>query len=605
MAPKRPSPAVKTGVKSTPQKPVSKAATSAPKPSVKVGATTSAKSGFGGSKTAPAKKGSTSPTKGQAKGKGKENIAVNQTKGKKWTKQDESAVIIQKYTRRHLAKKELEKRRREKQKYEELMDKIQKEAWLKLVQMEREEAEKERKKEEEERRKKREEAKRRNRILEAAFDGDNDEIVAVLEEAYEEDSKRSELSEPARQSLITRHQVALVDCEDANNNTPLSEAAGGGHADTIKMLIQRGANLNSRGRYKRVPLWRAAFGGHLQAVQTLLEHGGDPRLVADDGTNAMQVAAIPAVEQVLQEWDIKQTDKLLEKLEAEKNNRQEEERKLREAESNRLEKEIEKAEKENQAHQRELAKAHCELNKRIYEHDKCMAEGKTDKREVTLQAIHDAEAVLGLAQKKAEASKEALGQVKLKLREQNNTEENSKDATAEVKGVKVMLRDLDDVLLRDVGGKIAEDGRWPLLIDTSPQSSTFLRYRDTNYINALNPKHVEPEVIRMALLGGLRYGKPVVLDMMEVDMFDTVTMRFDDVQKGLMASLMSKELLKDSKFLELIRPGDGEEYSKTSFLGARIEKFLFIIITQQWNPQEKLMDQTYPIRVIIPSRPDV
>ena len=55
-------------------------------------------------------------------------------------------------------------------------------AWLKLVQMEREEAEKERKKEEEERRKKKEEAKRRSRILEAAFDGDNDEILAVLDE---------------------------------------------------------------------------------------------------------------------------------------------------------------------------------------------------------------------------------------------------------------------------------------------------------------------------------------------------------------------------------------------------------------------------------------
>ena len=88
-------------------------------------------------------------------------------------------------------------------------------------------------------------------------------------QAYEEDSKRSDLSEPARQSLITRHQLALVDCEDANNNTPLSEAAGGGHVDTIQLLIQRGADLNSRGRYQRVPLWRAAFGGHLQAVQVL------------------------------------------------------------------------------------------------------------------------------------------------------------------------------------------------------------------------------------------------------------------------------------------------------------------------------------------------
>ena len=55
-------------------------------------------------------------------------------------------------------------------------------AWLKLVQMEREEAERERKKEEEERRKRKEEAKRKSRILEAAFDGDNDEILTVLEE---------------------------------------------------------------------------------------------------------------------------------------------------------------------------------------------------------------------------------------------------------------------------------------------------------------------------------------------------------------------------------------------------------------------------------------
>jgi len=48
--------------------------------------------------------------------------------------------------------------------------------------MEREQAEKERLKEEEERRKRKEEAKRQSRILEAAFDGDNDEILAVLEE---------------------------------------------------------------------------------------------------------------------------------------------------------------------------------------------------------------------------------------------------------------------------------------------------------------------------------------------------------------------------------------------------------------------------------------
>lgn len=48
------------------------------------------------------------------------------------------------------------------------------------------------------------------------------------------------------------------------------------------------------------------------------------------------MAAIPAVEQVFKEWDIKRTDVLLEKLEADKNRRQEEEKKLKEAESNRF-----------------------------------------------------------------------------------------------------------------------------------------------------------------------------------------------------------------------------------------------------------------------------
>ena len=52
--------------------------------------------------------------------------------------------------------------------------------------------------------------------------------------------------------------------------------------------------------------------------------------------------------------------------------------------------------------------------------------------------------------------------------------------------------------------------RWPLLIDSTPQSSTFLRYRDTNFINALNPKHMEPDVIRLAILGGVRFVLEVI-----------------------------------------------------------------------------------------------
>ena len=73
------------------------------------------------------------------------------------------------------------------------------------------------------------------------------------------------------------------------------------------------------------------------AFANLWHYRGRRQVLIKSNTHfLLQVAAIPAVEQVFQEWDIKQTDKLLEKLETEKNTRQEEERKLREAESNRL-----------------------------------------------------------------------------------------------------------------------------------------------------------------------------------------------------------------------------------------------------------------------------
>ena len=47
--------------------------------------------------------------------------------------------------------------------------------------------------------------------------------------------------------------------------------------------------------------------------------------------------------------------------------------------------------------------------------------------------------------------------------------------------------------------------RWPLIIDPSGQTTIFLRYRDTNYINALNVTEMEPESLRKALIGAIRF----------------------------------------------------------------------------------------------------
>ena len=55
-------------------------------------------------------------------------------------------------------------------------------AWLEIVRREREAAEKERQKEEEERKRRKEEEKRKRVILEAAFDGDKEMIINVIDE---------------------------------------------------------------------------------------------------------------------------------------------------------------------------------------------------------------------------------------------------------------------------------------------------------------------------------------------------------------------------------------------------------------------------------------
>ena len=62
---------------------------------------------------------------------------------------------------------------------------------------------------------------------------------------------------------------AAVDGDDDDDDDGDDDAqhacVDGGHAKTIKLLIERGANPNSRGQFQRTPLYRAAFAGHLEA----------------------------------------------------------------------------------------------------------------------------------------------------------------------------------------------------------------------------------------------------------------------------------------------------------------------------------------------------
>lgn len=247
----------------------------------------------------------------------------------------------------------------------------------------------------------------------------------------------------------------------------------------------------------------------------------------------------------------------------------------------------------------QLNHAYCELEKRISEHDNAVAEG-FNRPEILVQAIQDAETEVEILKMNTEKSRDKLSQAKLKLREQQKGGDDGEDPD-DLPGLKVLVKELDDVLFRDVGNKIKDSGKWPLIIDRTGQAATFLRYRDTNCVNALSPKQMEDDKVRLSLLGAVRFGKPFILDMMEVDMFDTVSDRFDNILKGLMGMIMDKSIMQEENYLKIVKESDGPDYQKNKFNDYRTSSFKFFIITKNPYPPDNLMDNTYPIRIYVPT----
>ncbi|KAM7075400.1 IQ motif and ankyrin repeat domain-containing protein 1 isoform 6-T6 [Molossus nigricans] len=465
--------------------------------------------------------------------------------------EDRAATVIQCAFRQLLARKGLALRRQEHSEYLEQMEKLQKEAFLALVHQEREAAQRQREKEEEAERRRQEERQRQARLLDAAFEGNLGEITAVLREVDELLTGEGVGHDEAGMAQRRRRRVALLECEDPRGNTPLSEAAAGGQPLAIRLLAEQGASPNCK------------------------------------------VASLDAVASVLRSWDLSLTEAMLRNMEAERQRRVQEAEQHREAEAKRMNLEVQQLAKERQQCHKKLQQAYCELSRRTAEHDHC-EQRCMGKAQLTLQAIKDAEAQVDRLRQEAQKAEERLAMARLELREQ------TQEGEEEVLGLKCQVTELHDVLMKDVGDRIQADGRWPLVIDPSGQAATFLRYQDTNYVDAVNPDHLRPERIRLALLGALRYGKPLVFDLREVDLFPVVQQQLEAVQRGLAQELLSRRLLEQDRYLSLLRPTDGPEYGPTQFQEARLGQFrLFFVTKVPWPPAEQLQ-VLLPVHVQLP-----
>ncbi|TMW66251.1 hypothetical protein Poli38472_004016 [Pythium oligandrum] len=125
-------------------------------------------------------------------------------------------------------------------------------------------------------------------LVEAAFDNDMDTVKKWLDQIYD------------------------IESADGHGHTALSEAACQGHNELVTFLLEHGADPNKISDDKRSPLYRASYNGHVETVRLLLESGCDPRTASKQSETAFDAAKTPEVQQVLQQWDLNKTDKLLE-----------------------------------------------------------------------------------------------------------------------------------------------------------------------------------------------------------------------------------------------------------------------------------------------------
>ena len=136
----------------------------------------------------------------------------------------------------------------------------------------------------------------------------------------------------ARGDIDTLRALLDAECDTSNIDSldwvglaPLTYAARGGHTDCVRLLLQRGADVNQRSRssstsahraaerghtgsllalldagcdvdakdkWEMTPLMYAAQGGHTECAQLLLEHGADISSLDDDELAAPHYAIV-------------------------------------------------------------------------------------------------------------------------------------------------------------------------------------------------------------------------------------------------------------------------------------------------------------------------
>jgi ankyrin repeat protein len=96
------------------------------------------------------------------------------------------------------------------------------------------------------------------------------------------------LGQPETVNLLLE-KGADVESRDKNGSTPLWIAAADGHVDVMNLLLKKGAAIDAKDNNGCTPLWIATQNGILGMVKLLLDKGANPNVEAM-GSTPLQIA---------------------------------------------------------------------------------------------------------------------------------------------------------------------------------------------------------------------------------------------------------------------------------------------------------------------------
>lgn len=94
----------------------------------------------------------------------------------------------------------------------------------------------------------------------------------------------------AVQSMLDMNGPVLINSNDSAGDTALTWASWYGNLDTMKLLLDYGADINLRGVNGKTPLAWAAEAGRKEAVAMLLDRGADASIKDNDGNTPLEIA---------------------------------------------------------------------------------------------------------------------------------------------------------------------------------------------------------------------------------------------------------------------------------------------------------------------------